>query len=187
MGNTAYTYDPSVLFNSASMQKCASGGSALQIVHTSVHDAGFFLMSVDGYCLDGKKFTQCNAKNAEIYWGIGIRFGGKGESIRTLFKFHSPTKCLAKSGNDLDLKACDDSSAKHWGLKDGQLSIANTLCVVRDLDNVAHVQKCSKGNFENIQMGIPQTSTSTEVEARPSGPDAYRQQAARAAMAGAGI
>ena len=78
-----------------------------------------------------------------MYWGVGIKFDKSGV-VRTLYKWHDPSKCLVWKGNEAKLGACTDSAAKHWGLSRlGQLSQdSGKWCVVRDLENNAHVQKC---------------------------------------------
>lgn len=121
-------------------------------------------MATDGSCFDGLSFRSCDAQNPNFYFGIGLKMVG-GEAVRTMYKWHNPSKCLGKSGSDTKLVSCTDASAKYWGLKDGKLSQnGGQLCVVRDLQNGAHMAKCPTA-FEYMTMTIPQVDSGGSSQA----------------------
>ena len=45
----------------------------MNIVETTIHDAGFYLFTTDSTCFDGAAFYRCNSRN-RLLWGIGINF-----------------------------------------------------------------------------------------------------------------
>ena len=108
------------------------------------------------YCFDGLRFRTCDAQNPAMYFGIGLELKG-GEAVRTFYRWHNPSKCLGRAGSDTKLMGCNEGGAKSWGLKDGApLQNGGKWCVVRDLENMGHVVKCSTDNFEYVQVTIPQ-------------------------------
>ena len=92
---SSFTGFPNHLYNSAGLQKCSQGGSLLQIVETSIHDQGFFLMATDGSCFDGLSFRTCDAQNPNFYFGIGLKMVG-GEAVRSMYKWHNPSKVRSR-------------------------------------------------------------------------------------------
>lgn len=143
-------------------QACKEGFTLLQLVEGSYHDVGFHLQASDGACFDGLRFRTCDPNSGGQICGAGIRFGGKGDVNRFLYRWHDPTKCLARDGVDTKLGACTDGGAKQWGLKHGQLSQNDGKhCVVRALDNMAHMVDCSKGHeYVSLALGQSQATTS---------------------------
>lgn len=153
--------------NSASLQPCErstedpveheSGYVQLDVVETAVHDAGFYVQTVDGKCFDGEKFRKCEPVS-DLLWGFGLQFHGKGEVERTLFKFHRPSLCLVEDAPNsaVELGECSsERRALKWGLKNGRLSRDNDRsCVVRTLDNGAAIRPCSEAH-EHLTLSVP--------------------------------
>mmetsp|Transcript_16352 Transcript_16352/g.23981 ORF Transcript_16352/g.23981 Transcript_16352/m.23981 type:complete len:248 (+) Transcript_16352:145-888(+) len=162
------------LRNSISTQPCEkdtkssvtaeTGYVQLEIVETAVHDAGFYLRTVDGLCFDGSKFRKCEPVG-ELLWGVGLSFSGNGEKgdvERSFFKFHLGNRCLEEDVNHVNggyvgMGSCENNKhARRWGLKRGKLSRNNSqICVVRTLDNGAATRMCSEGWFEHLTAEIP--------------------------------
>jgi len=146
-------YDPRFLFNGASIQSCKEGGSLLQIVETNLHDVGFWLKASDGSCFDGKIFRSCDQTNAAIVWGWGLRTAKSGDVVKFLYRWHDSKTCLVKDGTATNVGSCDSGSAV-WGLEKGELSHDNgKLCLVRGLNNEAHLLKC-KDSHEHVEMAL---------------------------------
>jgi len=153
--------------SSVKLQPCKSGYTPLQVVETAIHDVGFFLESADGMCFDGIRFRHCNAQDESLLWGIGVRFGSKGDAMRSFFKYFDGSKCLSKTSKGPVLGPCTDAPARKWGLKDGKLVHENKMCVVRKKDNTAALVKCDTA-FEHISLAIPENSINQR--------DAYMQE-----------
>ena len=152
------------LYNKVIMQPCDKGYTPLQVVEQPFHDVGFTLQTADGNCFDGVRFQKCDSasRSGSHVWGIGMKFSGKGEVVRFLYKWYDDTKCLVKHGSDTKLGSCDDNGAKHWGLKGGQLTKdQGKWCVARDLSNMARVIGCNVGS-EYIALGLPKNQASAQ-------------------------
>ena len=146
------------LFNSAVVQPCDKGTTLLQLVERPFHDAGFFMQASDGACFAGVGFQACNSKASSQIWGAGLRFSGKGEAVRFLYKWHDSTKCLVRDGSTARFGSCDEKGAKGWGLRDGRLTQNEGKdCLVRGITNTAHVVSCSTG-YEHLSLGFPQSA-----------------------------
>lgn len=154
--------------NPSSNQNEETGYVQLEVVETAVHDVGFYLRTVDGYCFDGVRFRKCHA-DSNFLWGIGVNFSSKGELARTLYKFHKPTLCLVEdTPGSLGLGECSNRHSSKWGLKEGKLSRDNgKFCVVRTIDNFGATRPCTEF-FEHFIPEIPEEAEQAREQQRIS-------------------
>lgn len=94
--------------NSISTQNCKKGEYLPFLYNpTSVHDAGFFLKSADGRCLDGNSFASCTQtlNVRSLLWGVGVKYIW-GKANRYFYNFVTK-ECLVAKGSRLERDDCD--------------------------------------------------------------------------------
>lgn len=127
--------------NSVSLQPCGNDNfQPLKYQPTSVHEAGFFLKTADGYCFSGSNFVPCDVNAQKLLFGIGIKYV-RQEAHRYIFAFsvNDRSQCLVPitGSNTLGYTGtsrsdCKKNIALGWGLERGQLSYApQAKCVAR--------------------------------------------------------
>eukprot|EP00904_Undaria_pinnatifida_P007073 jgi/Undpi1/3496/HiC_scaffold_16.g06868.m1 len=131
----------------------AAVGTALEIVESSVHNAGMHITTSDGLCFDGSRFRECNDGDPSLRWGIGIDFRST-EPSRNFFCFFDQEKCVVREGEKVKKGDCKSKGAARWGWKGGKMSQGGSHCLGRARDNTALMVPCSEG-FEHIGFIAP--------------------------------
>ncbi len=148
--------------NSISVQSCKKGEFVPLVYHpTAVHEHGFLIKTPDNYCFDGGKFTSCtltSATQANLLWGMGVKYVWSGASSRYLFNIMGDrNECLVSRGGNTAVSrgACTDSGALGWNIANGQLSSSNGKhCLARLADNSAVLALCSEAS-EFVTLEVP--------------------------------
>ncbi|CAM9501949.1 unnamed protein product [Laminaria digitata] len=144
-------------------QLCKTG-TPLDVVETSVHNAGMHVMTNDGFCFDGSRFRPCNDGDPTLRWGIGLDFRGT-EPSRNMFCFYDQEKCAVREGEKVKKGDCNSKGAARWGWRDGKMSQGGSHCLGRARDNTALMVPCSQG-YEHIGLIAPEIGSSA---AQPTG------------------